>query len=903
MKKLELRPGIRRLFRLAPRRPADADEQADEEIRLHLQLRAEQLRREGRSPEEARAQAERLFGSLDETRPVLHDSARRRDARLRMTERADELRQDLRAAWRGMRRAPAFTALMIATLAIGIGAATAIFSVINGVLLRPLPYPDPDRLVVPYTRVVSFESVGRGYLSYPELLDVATLPAFEQIAAYAPGDETITGGGSSGSDVPERVQALYVTANLFGVLRTPPMLGRSFTPAEDQPGQDKVAMLSYQYWQRRFAADAGIIGRPLVTADGTRTIVGVLPASFTFSDVDLYLPLAIDPAAGSSQRGAHNFRSVARLATEATRMQADAQLAALTTRLRHDYPEVYPSGREFALQAVGMHDAVVGNVRVALRVLAGVVGLVLLIACANAANLLLVRAEGRQRELAVRAALGAGRGRIMRQLLTESMVLALIAGAAGVMLAMWAMRALIAVNPDALPRHENVGLDPTVVVAAIGLSLITGMVFGTLPALRASRTDLHGLLKTGGRTGSMRQRGVLKGSLVVGEIALAMIVVIAAGLLLRSFSALRGVDAGLDPRGMLTMATSLPPSRYPTSARVTQGYEEILARLRAIPGVEDAGAVVLLPIAVTGWNWEIIVEGQVLAPGAAPLTPRPQVVTPGALDAMRIAIARGRDVTMKDDMDAPLVALINETMARTAWPGENPLGKRFRMSSDSIRWTTVVGVVKDVRSEGLRDPATLEFYVPQAQFRRFGGWTLRDMTLIIRTDGDPALLAAPARRALADVDPELAAADVRTMQQVVDRSVAQPRFTMLLLSAFGAVALLLATVGVYGVISHGVAQRTREFGIRVALGAGQRDVVRLVVRQGLMLAIAGVALGVVGALAATRALRSLLFDVSATDPLTYGAIALLLLGVAVLASIVPARRATHVDPTLSLREE
>jgi predicted permease len=530
------------------------------------------------------------------------------------------------------------------------------------------------------------------------------------------------------------------------------------------------------------------------------------------------------------------------------------------------------------------------------------VGLVLLIACANAANLLLVRGEVRQRELALRAALGAGRRRVVRQLLTESALLALAAGAIGLGLAAWGARALLAVHPDALPRHDHVSLDLRVAGVALALSLLTGLLFGVLPALQASRANVQGLLRSAGRGGTARERGTLRRALVVGEVALAVVVVVAAGLLLRSFQALRHVDAGLDPRGVLTMATSLPSTVYPPD-RVAPAYAELLDRIRALPGVEAAGAVRLLPLAVTGWNWNIVVEGRPTTPGAPVPSPRPQVVTPGALEAMRVTFARGRGITAGDDADAPLVALVNETMARTLWPGGNAIGKRFGLSSDSVVWTTVVGVVRDVRSGGLRETPAAEFYLPHAQFPRFGRGSMRTLTIVARTGGDPALLAAPVRRALHAMDPDLAAADVRTMRQVVDRSVAQPRLTMLLLLAFGGAALLLAAVGVYGVISYAVAQRKRELGIRLALGARGADVVRLVVGQGLRLAAVGVAVGVAAALVASRVLGALLFGVRATDPGTFLAIPLLLLAVALLASAVPALRALRTDPTTALRAE
>ena len=890
--------GVRRLFRLAPTRPEQTSEDADEEIRLHLKLRAEQLMRDGFPPATAQAEAERRFGALDEARPQLHAMARRRETRRQANQRLEELGQDIRFAWRSLRRARGFAALVVATLAIGIGAVTAIFSVVNGVLLRPLPYADPDAIVAIHTTLPGL-GAEPGNLSIPELADVDSLPALGQVAAFADGDETIAGDGSSVGAAPERVRALYATASLFDVLQAPPHLGRAFTAAEDRRGEDDVAVLSHRYWERRFGADPAIVGKTLVTDAGRRTITGVMSPRFTFGDVDLYLPLALGPADGTG-RGRHNYQAIARLAPGASTAQADAQLEALTTRLRRDYPEHYP-GTAFTVYALGLHESLVGDARAALRVLAGVVGLVLLIACANAANLLLARSQERQRELAVRAALGAGKGRIIRQLLVESALLALAAGALGVAFATWAVRALLAVNPDAMPRHESVTLDPLVAGVALGVSLITGILFGILPAVQASRPDINALLRSGGRTGTA-QRGPLRRSLVISEIALSVMVVVSAALLLRSFSALRGVDAGLDARGVLTLATSLPSARYP-APRVAPAYDRILEELRAIRGVEAAGAMALLPLAVSGWNWNIIVEGQELASGEPLPAPRPQVVTPGALEALRISLARGRGITGADGVDAPLVALVNETMARTLWPGEDPLGKRFRMAGDSTRWTTVVGIVNDVRAGSLREPAIPEFYVPLAQFTPFARWTMRSMTLVLRTDGDPALLAAPARRALAAVDPGLAASDVRTMRQVIDRSVAQPRFTALLLSAFGTAALLLATVGVYGVMSYGVAQRTREFGIRVALGARASDVVRLVVGQGLVLAVIGVAVGVIGALAATRALRSLLYGVSPTDPVTFFAIGLLLLGVVALACVIPARRATRADPTAALRAD
>ena len=891
-----VRAGVKRVFTLAVWRRGRARQEVDDEIRLHLDLRAEQLVRRGLSAAEARVEAERRFGAVDEARERLLRSAQRREDRIRMSEQWDALKQDVGYALRGVRRAPAFAAVVVATLALGIGSTTALFSVVNGVLLRPLPYRAPDELMAIYTR---FQVLGleRANVSEPEYRDVQTLSAFRSAAAMSSGDVTITGSGE-----PEQVKGVYATASFFPTLGTPTLVGRPFSAAEDRPGRDQVVVLAHGYWQRRFGGDPAAVGRTMITDGAARTIVGVMPPQFTFWEGDLFLPLAFDPDSVAG-RGAHNYSAIGRLAPGASPQQAEAQLRALTARLRRDYPTSYRADAAFELFGVPLHESMVGAVRPALRVLSGAVGLVLLIACANAANLLLVRGEGRQRELAVRAALGAGRRRVVRQLLTESALLALVAGALGLLAAAWGVRALLAVNPDALPRAQSVTIDGVVAAVAVALSLLAGLLFGTAPALQVTRHDLQGVLRGGGRGGSGAHRSALRRFLVVSEVALAIVVVIAGGLLLRSFLALRAVDSGVDASSVLTFSTSLPESRYPRP-RVEPTYARLLDEVRALPGVTAAGGVWLLPFAGRESNWDVKVEGREQPPGAADPSPRPQILTPGALEAMRMPVLRGRTLTASDDARAPLVGLVNETMARTLWPGADALGKRFRLSGDSTPWITVVGVVRDARSSGLQRPPLAEFYVPHAQFSALsGGFVLRSMSIVVRAARDPVSLADPVRRVLRAADPDLAVADVRTMRQVVDRSVAQPRFTMLLLVVFGGVALLLATVGVYGVISYSVAQRTRELGIRIALGARRAHLVRLVLGQGLGLAGVGVAVGVVAALAATRLLSSLLFGVSPTDPATFAAIALLLLAVAAAASLVPARRAARADPMAALRAE
>ncbi len=897
----ELRPGVARLFRLPSRRPQDVAGEVDEEIRLHLQLRAAQLAAEGMGPEAARAEAELRFGPLDEARERLHTSARRREDIVQLREALDALRRDLLYAWRGVRRAPAFAAIVVATLALGIGAATAVFSVVYGVLLRPLPYPDADRVMAVYTRMPGV-GVEQGNVSEPEFLDLATAPAargvFERVALSQLRASTVTGVGT-----PERVPAIYATASLFRTLRTPALLGRTFTADEDRPGAGAVVVLAHGYWQRRFGGDPAAVGRVLRVDGAPRTVVGVMPAAFDFGGADLYAPRALD-AGMPDNRQAHNDQAVARLAPGATPAQARAALAVLATRLRRDHPAAYAPGLGFDFTAVPLQEATVGAARPALEVLAAAVGLVLLIACANAANLLLARGAVRRRELALRAALGAGRARVVRQLLTESAVLAVIAGAAGLVGASVGVRALLAVNPDALPRQHAVGLDGVVVAAALGLSVLTGLLFGTLPALYASRADLHGVFRAGGRGASAAASTGLRRALVIGEVALAVVVVTAAGLLGRSFHALRTVDAGLEPAGVLTLAMSLPDSRY-QNGRVEPTYAALLERVRALPGVAAAGGVMTLPLGGGGGAWDVDVEGRPVAPGAPKPGLRPQILTPGALAALGMPVVRGRDLRDGDDARGPLVALVNESAARVLWPGTDGLGRRFRVTGNAdTTWLTVVGVVRDARSAGLDQTPPPEMYLPHAQnARRTRGYPWRDLTLVVRTAGDPAQLVAPVRREVGRLDPELAVTDVRTMRQVIDRSVAQPRLTTLVLAAFGAAALALAALGVYGVIAYGVAQRAREFAIRAALGARRADVLRVVVGQGLGLAAAGTGVGLLGALAATRLLRALLFGVSPTDPVTFAVIPLVLLGVAALASLVPARRALRADATAALRAD
>lgn len=808
--------------------------------------------------------------------------------------------QDLRYACRSLVKQPAFTLVAVLTLALGIGANTAIFGVVNAVLLRPLPYHEPDRVVLLWSH---WNNWAKTWVSAPELADYQQqATSLEHVAAFSPASFNLTGSGE-----PQRVLAAQVQAGIFDALGAKPIAGRVFSADEDRPGQQRVVLLSEGLWRSQFGSDPSIAGRSIQLDAVSYTVVGVLPASLRLpldyanrAFTQVWVPLALGPA-DPRERGNHGLNALGRLKPGVSLAQAQAEIDTITRGFFQRYPGSYDP--QFGLTLVPAPVEVFGAVRPALVVLLLAVGAVLLIACANVANLLLARSEARQKELAIRIVLGAGRARIVTQLLTESMVLALVGGAAGVALAFGLTQGLIALDPLKIPRVQDVTLDGRVLAFTAAISMITGLLFGIVPALQSSRAHLQPVLKEGGRDSHVAT-GWLRRALVVGEVAASVVLVAAAMLLGRSFARLLDVDAGFNPAHVLTLRTSLPAASYPDATSMVKAYTEVGRRLRESSGVQAAGAVTGLPLASTRGDWGVRIEGRPADPRAG-LAADWQVVTPGYFEALGTPLKSGRTFTDADRADTLLVIVVNETMARQYWPGEQAVGRRLKMGGDRGPWITVVGIVADVHHRGLDALPRPEMYRPHTQFR-YGGTdapAVSTMTWAVRTTDDPRAVISYARSAVHAVDANLGISDVATMEQVLADSTSDRRLNMLLFTLLGGLALALATIGVYGVVSYSVSQRTHEIGVRMAIGAKPGDVVRMMLGEGGRLAVAGVAAGSVMALAGARLIRGLLFEVSATDPLTFAAVATGLLAVALLASYIPARRATRVDPMTALRGE
>jgi predicted permease len=805
-----------------------------------------------------------------------------------------------------LRRNPLFTAVTIVTLALGIGANTAIFSVVRGVLLKPLPYFDPAQLAVVR---VGWDESGSGRegesgheISEPELYDFRRgNRTVEGIGAYYTTAVNVT--GSEGDA--ERVPAGVLTADVFTLLGVDAVIGRPFTADEDRRTAPRVAVLGYDFWRRRYGGDPDILGGDVTINGMPRTVVGIMRRDFKLPEdlsggarTQVWLPIRFDEE-NLNGRGGHYLSTVTRLNPGVTIQQASSDLNAIArglTEQGHYHPEA-----NFRALLSPLTDEVVGEVRPALLVLFGAVGLVLLIACANVANLMLARAEGRKRELAVRTALGAGRGILVRQLMTESVVLGVAGGIVGLALAHFGLKALIAADPASVPRLADVGLDGTVLGYATGVSLLTGLLFGIAPALRSGRVDLQHELKEGGRgtSGGARRHRVQRG-LVGIQVALAVMLVIAATLTIRSFGNLLRIDPGFDPSNVLTMRLSVPSADYPEPNDISGYYERLLERVRQLPGVTEAGAVKSLPLAQSIGDWSIQIEGREERPGQD-FDGDWQIVTAGYFEAMRIPLKEGRLFDNSDRSDGHQVIIVNEAMANLYWP-DGALGNRFRLGERSP-WLEIVGIVGDIRHEGINGTINSKWYAPHDQFANSARFTPNAMNLVIRTAADPAALISAVRREVRTLDPNVPVAAVQTMDEVLSASVAGPRFTMTLLLVFGGVALSLAAIGVYGVISYTISERTHELGLRRALGATAASVVGMVLRQGMTVAGTGVVAGVLGAFWLTGFLSSLLYDVSARDPVTFVGVPVLLGLVSLVATMLPAKRAVAVEPSVALREE
>ncbi len=820
--------------------------------------------------------------------------ARRKDRML------SSIWQDVRHAMRGMRRAPAFTLLVIATLALGMGANVAIFSVVNGILLKPLPFAEPERLVKieqgdPYATI-----------SEPEFADYRRdAHSLEGVAAYEAGSASLTGEGSDA----EHVGRARVSDGFFRVLRVSAVLGRTFQPDEERAGAPPVVVLSYGLWQRRYGGDPSIVGRDVMVNGSARTVVGVMPASFRFprENTAVWTPIGFRYDSLWT-RNNHYLQTIGRVAPDVEISHVTAELRTLTRNWAKDYPDFYFPDKPFTVSAVPLSRSVVGPARPYLLALLGAVGFVLLIACVNVANLLLVRGESRRKELAVRTALGASRTRLVRQGLTESILFSLAGGFAGLAIAMLGVRAMLLLAPAELPRLNEVAIDHTVLWFAAAIAAVTALACGVAPAWMAAREDTSETLKEGGKTSTSAARGAgrTRRRLVSAEIALTVVTLCGAGLMVRSLSRLQSVDLGFQPDHILTMRITPPPATAETpqrelDARSALFYEQLLVRVRADPRVTAAAAVKDLPVADGYSGWSILIDGAprttiALAPVAAP-----QMVTTDYFKVMRIPLVRGRTFTGEDRMDAPLVAVINETMARKEWPDRDPVGGTITMFGPNGGAATVVGVVKDVRSGGFAGEVPPTMYFPHPQSGRSAYYVPEAMTLLVRTSGNPSALTGAVRGIVRELDPKAPVSRVATMDRLVADSVGARRFSTLLLAGFGCLALLLAAIGIYGVISSAVAHRTYEIGVRMALGARRQDVVVMILKEGLRTAALGAAIGIAGAIASAYAMRAVFYEVKAWDPLTLGGTVLLLMLTAVLASWIPARRASAVHPMSALR--
>jgi putative ABC transport system permease protein len=805
----------------------------------------------------------------------------------------DTFLQDLRYAGRTLLRSPGFTAIALLTLALGIGANSAVFSVVRAVLLRPLPYPAPERLVRVYT-------IGRegdlSVFSPANFRDARTANrSLEHMSFATRAGLNLTGRGDA-----IQLDAARVGQDFFQTLGVRPLLGRWLLPEENEPGRDRVVVLSHALWQQRFGGDAAIVGRTVRLDGEPYEVVGVMPEGFSYPEGrEAWVPMEYDASfLGEQNRGSYFLPAFGRLKPGVSAEAAATELAAIGRRLEQEHPE---TNTGWKMTVVPLREAMVGEVRPALLVLLGAVGLVLLIACANVANLLLARATAREGEMAVRAALGASRARMVRQLLTESLLLGTVGGGLGLLLALWGAHWLLELRPRGIPRLDGVGVDATVVAFTAGVAVITGLLFGVIPALQSTRAGLSGALKEGGR-GALGRRGSarVRDALVVAEMALALVLLAGAGLLVRSFVTLRSVDPGFRGESVLTFGIQLPDAAYDTEQKRVEFHDRLVERLEALPGARSAAVVSVIPLGNrASWQSFEVAGREPAEHGNEPVL-QVLAATPDYHRTLSIPLLAGRGLVPEDRSGAPRVAVLNESAVRRFFPDANPIGARITfddLAADSVTWWEVVGVVGDVRQMSLEEGENPAVYLPEAQV----GESVVDV--VVRTAVPPMALAGPVKQAVAALDPNVPVSGLRPLQDAVARSVSQPRFYMTLLSIFAAVALALATIGIFGVVRYAVAQRTREIGIRMALGADSRSVIRLVVGGALTLAGAGVGLGVLGALAGTRLLSSLLYGVSPTDPLTFVAVGALLFAAALLASLLPARRATRLDPNVALRAE
>ena len=814
--------------------------------------------------------------------------------------------QDIRYGVRSLIRTPGFSAVALIVLALGIAANTAIFTIVNALLLRPLPYPDSDQIMMLWETNPRFQIgvdtlpvTAGNFMDWREQNSV-----FDYVSALGVGHWNLTGG-----DGPERISGASVSPNFFRLMGVEPKLGREFRDEEENPGAGKVLVISHALWQRRFAGELDVIGKTMTLDAESYTVIGVAPEGFQFpranempyfvgvsNQTDLWRPMTLGDDFVNKKRANHQLCVIARLKSGITREQAQTEMTAITERLEQSYPE---SNQGIGARVVPLNEQVVGNIRVALLVLMGAVALVLLIACANVANLLLARSSARQKEIAIRTALGASRGRVVRQLLTEALLLSTTSAIAGTLLSLWGIKAILSLSRQNLPRAYEIGVDVQVLGFTVGIALLTSVLFGLTPALQASKINLSEWLKEGshGSSGGQRSNHV-RGMLVIAEVALSLVLLIGAGLMIKSLAGLLSVDPGFEPHNALTMQIALLGSKYPIANQQNAFFQEVTHRVETLPGVESVGLISSAPLSGGVYAGGFSIQGKV-SPESDDLVADRRMISQQYFNALGIPIINGRGFSERDDQSSQGVAIVSETWARRYLPGEDPIDKRIKLGGrDSTRpWLSIVGIAGDVRDTSLESDARPCVYLPYPQFPSSG------MTLVVRAAFDPKVLISAIRDQVWAVDKDQPVTDVKTMDQYVSDSVSRRRFNALLLTTFASLALILASVGIYGVMAYSVSQRVHEIGIRVALGAQSSDVIKLVIGRGIMLVLAGVAIGLGGALALTRVMTSLLYGVSAADPMTFAVVSVLLVAVALLASYIPARRATKVDPMIALRCE
>ncbi|MFI5232006.1 MAG: ADOP family duplicated permease [Gemmatimonadales bacterium] len=882
---------FRRVFRLPLfRRTAAAGE---EEFEFHLDMRASELISRGWEPDAARAEARRQFGDVTDAQTYCRRTDARREKRIMRSEYLAELLQDVAYAIRGLRKAPGFAVVAILTLALGIGANTAIFSVVRGILLRPLPFADPSRVVM----VASSMNAGKPfpYASPANIEDWRTMNhSFSSFAAYSGHSAVVTGAGD-----PENLRGYDVSAGFFDLLGVSPVQGRLvFSPEEAVFGGTKAVLVRESLWRTRFGANPSLVGSTITLDNENYRVAGVVPnASAWPATAMIWFPLAFDPARLPKSRGAVYVSTIARLKPGMTYQAAALDMDAVSTRLERDYPD-YNKG--LRAQVIPLQEFITGSIRLPLLILLGGVAFVLLIACVNVANLLLVRGVAREGELAVRSALGAGRGRLVRQLVTESMVLALAGGAAGFLLAIAGTKLLVASAPQSIPLLSAIHVDGLVLGFTLVIATVTGAIFGLAPARRMVRPDIAKTLREGGRSGGRGRSHVARRALVVAEVALSVMLLAGAGLLIRSFNSLMSVDPGFRTENSISFAVSLPNAKYSRPEQQAAFMTSLMDRMHALPGVQSTGAGFGMPLTNFGFGFTFKITGHPpLSPNDEP-DAQVRIATPGYFGTMGIRIVRGRGFTDADRAGGPKVLLLTEAAVKKFFPGEDPIGKHVTFGMGGPLGPLegdIVGVVADVKGSSLAAATQPQFWAAYDQ------WPMSSMNVVLHTTRDPQAVVADARAAIKELDPDLAIDQVKTLDAVLAESVAQPRFYMVLLTAFALVAIALSAIGIYGVVAYLVGQRSRELGIRIALGATPSLVVRLVVREGVTMVAVGIGVGLAGALAVTRLMGALLFGVKSTDPVTYAAVTALLGVVALIASSVPASRAAHVDPAIAMRAD